>query len=119
MSTQQTPEIDSETDVWRSLQEYVDDTLETLAVDVRRTFAGHTARLYVTGAMSPATATPEARDLVVQSLLGNRLLTPGARGRLAASLIRGWVQHRDEEARDAVLAWHRALGSTSVQVGVV
>lgn len=83
--------------------------------------AGLEGRYFVRGGMSPACSSPAGRDALVLAVLagtaeGCVLLTPDNRATVAAALVAGWVSSYDGEAPD-VLAWHRALGDTHVEVG--
>lgn len=57
--------------------------------------AGQAMRWYVRGAMDPAYADPAARDACVRRIMAGRDHPPAHFADLAASFLRGWVEHRD------------------------
>lgn len=87
--------------------------------------AGLEARYAVRGGFDPRYATPEGLDQLVQMIMGGDadevgdrdlwLLTSESRSLVAAAAIRGWCNSHDPGP--AILAWHRLLGTTVVEVG--
>ena len=78
---------------------------------------GMEAGAYVGGAMG--CPDEQALDRYIESILTGRgaffWLSPGERAAVAASAVRGYVNHQDG-AVPSVLVWHRLIGSTCVQV---
>jgi len=86
--------------------------------------SGQEGRYYVRGA-SCTTYTDEDIDDLVNGLLDDPVsisgepfdvfLTPESRSRLAASALRGWVEHHPQAP--GPLTWYRLIGGTTIQVG--
>lgn len=72
--------------------------------------AGVAARCYVRGAMDSIFDDEAIRDTLVKALAKH---SPS----LAVEFLRGWVEHH-AAAPVAVLAWHRLIGDTAIEVGV-
>lgn len=82
--------------------------------------SGLEARYYVRGALDPALTDQVSLGALLCYVLegeadGCGFLTPASRARLAASLTRGWVEHRAGPPPE-VLTWHRYVGGTHLQV---
>lgn len=75
------------------------------------TGVGAEARMYVRGAMDPAYTDPKVRDAYAQVLAAYS-------STLAAEFLRGWVTHHNTDTQAPVLAWHRLIGGTHLEVGV-
>lgn len=89
----------------------LDVMLEVIGLTVDQVWA----TFYVRGAMDPALADDHARDQYLRCLtrIGGDL------GRAAReAFLRGWAEHRAEaDRRRDVLAWHRFIGETAIELG--
>lgn len=84
----------------------------TPGLPVAAALAGREARYYVRGAMDPLYASPVRRDAYAQFLA--RWVSASA----AARFLAGWATHHDTTHEIApVVAWHRLIGATRIEVG--
>lgn len=89
-----------------------------LATPERRAviLAGWEQRYYVRASMDPTVDAPLlALDVCASRDPETAWMGPAERAVVAAAVLRGHVEHHDGESAD-VLAWHRLIGTTCVEV---
>lgn len=100
-------------------------TLQTMVANIPEAVAGLEARYYVRAGMDPAYATAHDHTALVRSILNGTAedtarLSTEARRLVAASALRGWMDHRAPAEPEPVgpVIWHRFMSATRATVSV-